>query len=264
MSSFVTLQDLTQNLISARRVPVHSNRNRSFGMGAIGRAGPNTAGGLPTKWGTDLVFNVDDPGTIYKVSTSTPCGGTPSEIQSASKNYRLPTEVGKPFACATWIWDPKAGPPPWPGVNPADDPRAGSATQPTSGSGSNTAAATQARVQQLQAMVSSGQATVFAASAPNFVCPDGMTREVLPDGSSVCIQYKSSTQPSTTSMPPIVQPIQPVQSVQNTPVDTSFNNIMSAPVQPSESSSMAMVVAAAVGVAIIAVGSAIYLVRSKS
>lgn len=93
----------------------------SFGQ-TTGRAGPNQRGGLPTKWSNDFVFNPDDPGTIYSVPIF-PCPGYPNFL--SSQQYRLPSELGKPVACATWIWDPKQGPPPWPGLpgtNPAAQP----------------------------------------------------------------------------------------------------------------------------------------------
>lgn len=74
------------------------------------RAGPNQRGGLVTRWSNDLVFNADTPGTVYSVAATV---GKPSA---------LPGDYISPGPAATWVWS-GSGPPPWPGVNPADDPR---------------------------------------------------------------------------------------------------------------------------------------------
>lgn len=131
MTMFVQPSEFSRLL---RRPPTAAEAARfkafltSRGMGQLGQAGPNRRGGLPTKWSNDFVFNPETPGTIYSVPIF-PCPGYPAFLSKSQ--YRLPTELGLPKACATWIWDPKLGTPPWPGAGP--DPRVAQAppTPPT-------------------------------------------------------------------------------------------------------------------------------------
>lgn len=88
------------------------NTHNFFGYGlgqTTGRAGPNHAGGLTTTYSNDLVFNPDQYDIIYNVSFLI---GRPNNLP---QGYVPPSQVGLPAAVATWIWDPKGGPAPWPG-----------------------------------------------------------------------------------------------------------------------------------------------------
>lgn len=69
-----------------------------------GRAGPNKAGGLVTKYSPDFMFNSDDPCTLYNIPFMMGTGGKiPNDYQAG--------------AIATWIWKGQ-GPCPWPGTGP--------------------------------------------------------------------------------------------------------------------------------------------------
>lgn len=85
-----------------------------LGFGAFGqsadRAGPNKQGGLTSKYSDDLVFNPDEYDIIYNVKFGI---GRPTGLP---QGYVPPSEVGLPAKVATWIWNPKNGPAPWPGT----------------------------------------------------------------------------------------------------------------------------------------------------
>lgn len=76
------------------------------------RAGPNLQGGKPTKFGPQYVFNEDEPNIIYSVPMVV---GLPSILANAG--YVLPSQAGMKAAPATFVWDPKKGPAPYPGVD---------------------------------------------------------------------------------------------------------------------------------------------------